>query len=94
MAARRYPHSAMKAGAEPAAAACACGLDVDAAFQRWNEWVIVQRDYIVGGKPGIRADEYQVVASRLGSLRKAWSARTRRSSGGSLRLGPPRLRCA
>src|ERR1700678_3023015 len=30
-------HSAMKAGAEPAAVARACGLDVDEAFQRWNE---------------------------------------------------------
>jgi len=39
-------HSAMRAGAEPEAVARACGLDVDAAFQQWNEWAIEQRDFI------------------------------------------------
>jgi hypothetical protein len=62
-------HSAMKAGAEPAVVARACGLDVDAVFQQWNEWAVVQRDFIIGGKPGITADDYETVESAF--LRRA-----------------------
>jgi hypothetical protein len=58
-------HSAVKAGAEPAAVARACGLDVDAAFRRWNEWAVVQRDFIISGKPGISRDDYEVIARRF-----------------------------
>jgi hypothetical protein len=56
-------HSAMKAGAEPAAMARACGLDVDAAFKHWNEWAIAQRDFVISGKPGISSGDYDVVRS-------------------------------
>ena len=56
-------HSAMKAGAKPEAVARACGLSEDAAFQRWNEWAMVQRDFIISGKPGISVEEYEEVMS-------------------------------
>jgi len=56
-------HGAMKADAEPAAVARACGLDVDAAYQRWNDWAVVQRDFIIAGKPGIGMEDYEAVKS-------------------------------
>jgi hypothetical protein len=59
-------HSAMKAGAKPEAVARACGLDVDATFDRWNEWARVQRDFVVNGKPGISTEEYETVRSGFG----------------------------
>jgi hypothetical protein len=54
-------HSALRAGAEPGAVARACGLDVDATFQHWNEWAVVQRDFIINGKPGISVEDYEMV---------------------------------
>jgi hypothetical protein len=54
-------HSALKAGAEPAAVARSCGLDVSATFERWNEWAIAQRDFIISGKPGITMDDYKMI---------------------------------
>jgi hypothetical protein len=62
-------HSAMKAGAEPVAVARACGLDVDGAYQRWNEWAVVQRDFVINGRPGISHEEYESVAGRLAASR-------------------------
>jgi hypothetical protein len=54
-------HSAMKAGAEPGAVTRACGLDVDATFQRWNAWAVAQRDFIISSTPGITTDDYETV---------------------------------
>jgi hypothetical protein len=61
-------HGAIIAGARPEAVAGALGDTVEAAFERWNEWALVQRDFIVGDKLGITADEYETVASRFGSV--------------------------
>jgi hypothetical protein len=37
-----------------------CGLDVDEAYQLWNEWAVVQRDYImVVGRGSRRMDTRQ-----------------------------------
>jgi hypothetical protein len=36
-----------------------CGRDV----QRWNEWAITQRDFIINGKPGITTDDYETIRS-------------------------------
>jgi hypothetical protein len=58
-------HSAMRAGAQPEAVARACGLDVGDVYQRWNEWAIIQRDFILDGKPGITDDQYEAVAARF-----------------------------
>jgi hypothetical protein len=58
-------HSAMKAGAKPETVARACGLDVDKAYERWNEWAVVQRDFVIGGKPGISHEEFETVAERF-----------------------------
>jgi hypothetical protein len=55
-------HSAILAGAEPAAVADAFGGSVAGAFQRWHEWATRQRDVLVCGKPGITAEEYETVA--------------------------------
>jgi hypothetical protein len=55
-------HGAMLAGARPEAVAGALGNGLDVAFQRWHEWAILQRDLIVGSKPGITHDEYDAVA--------------------------------
>ena len=58
-------HSAMFAGARPEAVAGALGNSLQVAFDRWHEWAISQRDLIVGGKPGITAEEYDAVARRF-----------------------------
>lgn len=67
-------HGAILAGARPEAVAGALGETVEAAFERWNEWALVQRDFIVGGKLGITADEYRTVASRFASAGAELSA--------------------
>ena len=54
-------HSAMIAGAQPDAVARACGLDVNETFERWNDWAIVQRDFVINGKPGITTDDYESI---------------------------------
>jgi hypothetical protein len=61
-------HSAMLAGARPEAVAGALGDSVDVAYQRWNEWAIRQRDFIVGGKLGITQDEYNTVAEHFAAV--------------------------
>jgi hypothetical protein len=61
-------HSAMLAGARPEAVAGALGDSVDVAYQRWNEWAIRQRDFIVGGKLGITQDEYNAVAEHFAAV--------------------------
>ena len=58
-------HSAMLAGARPEAVAGALGNSLQVAFGRWHEWAVRQRDFIIGGKPGITEDEYQAVARRF-----------------------------
>ena len=60
-------NGAILAGARPEAVAGALGDTVEAAFERWNQWALVQRDFIVGGNLGITADEYQTVANRFAS---------------------------
>ena len=52
-------HGAILAGARPEAVAGALGDTVEVAFARWREWALNQRDFIVGGKPGITAEEYE-----------------------------------
>jgi hypothetical protein len=32
---------------------------------RWYQWTLRQRDFIVGGQPGITAEEYDTVARRF-----------------------------
>jgi hypothetical protein len=58
-------HSAMKAGAKPEAVARACGVSVDEAYERWNEWAVIQRDFIIGGTAGITTDEYEAIVRRF-----------------------------
>jgi hypothetical protein len=61
-------HSAMLAGARPEAVAGALGNSLQVAFDRWHQWAINQRDLIVGGKPGITAEEYDTVARRFAAV--------------------------
>jgi hypothetical protein len=58
-------HGAMLAGARPEAVMAAIGNSLQVAYERWHEWAVVQRDFIVGGKPGISAEEYDAVARRF-----------------------------
>lgn len=58
-------HGAMMAGAKPEAVAGACGMGLDAAFQRWNDWAKIQRDYLANAKPGITHAEYDAVKRRF-----------------------------
>lgn len=58
-------HSAIRTGARPEAVAGALGDSVEVTFDRWQEWAQVQRDFIVGGRPGITAEEYEAVASHF-----------------------------
>ena len=61
-------HGAMLAGARPEAVAAALGNDLRVAFDRWHEWAVIQRDTIVGDKPGITAEEYDAVARRFATV--------------------------
>jgi hypothetical protein len=61
-------HSAMLAGARPEAVAGALGNSLEVAFERWREWAARQRDFIVGGEPGITADEYDTVTRRFAAV--------------------------
>jgi hypothetical protein len=61
-------HSAMLAGARPEAVAGALGNSLQVAFDRWHEWAVRQRDFIMGGTPGISAEEYETVARRFAAL--------------------------
>ncbi len=58
-------HGAILAGARPEAVAGAFGDSIDVAFECWHEWALVQRDNIVGGRPGITAEEYDKIALRF-----------------------------
>ncbi len=61
-------HSAMLAGARPEAIAGALGNSLQVALDRWYEWALCQRDFIIGGKPGIMPEEYVTVAPRFAAL--------------------------
>jgi hypothetical protein len=54
-------HSAMLAGARPEAVAGALGDSVTTTFDRWREWALRQRDFVVSGRPGISGEEYDMV---------------------------------
>ena len=58
-------HSAILAGARPEAVAGALGETVEMTFGLWHAWAAVQRDFLVHGKPGITAEEYDAVAGRF-----------------------------
>jgi hypothetical protein len=58
----------MLAGAPPEALAGALGNSLQVAFDRWHEWAVRQRDFVIGGKPGITAEEYETVTRRLAAL--------------------------
>jgi hypothetical protein len=58
-------HGAILAGARPEAVAGALGETVEVAFARWNEWALRQRDFMVAGKPGITAEDHDIVACRF-----------------------------
>jgi hypothetical protein len=61
-------HGAMLAGAKPEAVAGALGTSLHEAFERWDEWALRQRDFIIDGKPGIMEGEYEAVARRFAAL--------------------------
>jgi hypothetical protein len=61
-------HSAMLAGAKPEAVAGALGNSLQVAFERWHEWAVRQRDLIIGSKPGITSEEYDIVARRFAAV--------------------------
>jgi hypothetical protein len=61
-------NSAMLAGARPEAAAGALGETVEMTAGRWRAWAAVQRDFLVHGKPGITAEEYDAVAGRFAMI--------------------------
>jgi hypothetical protein len=61
-------HSAILAGARPEAVAGALGGTVQATFDRWREWALVQRDFVIGGKPGISPEDYGTVTGRFALL--------------------------
>ena len=58
-------HSAVLAGARIEAVAGALGSSPQTAFDRWHEWALRQRDFIIGGEPGITEEEYQAVTHRF-----------------------------
>jgi hypothetical protein len=61
-------HGAMLVGARPEAVAGALGGTVEMTFGLWHAWAVVQRDFLVRGKPGISAQEYDAVADRFATI--------------------------
>jgi hypothetical protein len=61
-------HSAARAGARMESIAGALGNSLQVAFDRWHEWASRQRNFIVGGKPGITDAEYEAVARRFAAV--------------------------
>ena len=61
-------HAAILAGARPEAIAGALGGSLEVAFERWQEWAVIQRDNVIGDKPGITAEEYDTVADRFAAI--------------------------
>ena len=61
-------HSAVLAGARMEAIAGALGNSLQVAFDRWHDWATLQRNFIVGGKPGITDAKYEVVARRFAAV--------------------------
>ena len=61
-------HGAVLAGARMEAIAGAFGNSLQVAFDRWHEWALGQRDFIINGKPGITEDEYEVVVRRFAAM--------------------------
>lgn len=58
-------HSAILAGAGPEAVAGALGERVEDVFDRWHEWALRQRDFIVVGRPAITGQEFELVKSKF-----------------------------
>ena len=61
-------HSAILAGARPEAIEGALGNSLQVAFERWREWAIHQRDFMIDDKPGITTEEYSAVAGKFAAL--------------------------
>jgi len=58
-------HGAVLAGAQPEAVASALGDTAEVTLDRWREWALRQRDFIVMDKPGMTADDYDAVVQRF-----------------------------
>jgi len=61
-------HGAILAGARLEAVAGALGESAETAFTRWHEWALQQRDFVISGKPGITADDYDAVVHHFAAL--------------------------
>jgi hypothetical protein len=62
------PTSAVLAGARMESITGALGNSTQVAFDRWREWASQQRDFIIGGKPGITEEEYEAVVRRFAAI--------------------------
>ena len=61
-------HSAMLADARPEAIQSALGNSLQVAFDRWHEWALEQRDFMISGKPAMTAEEYDAVVRQFAAL--------------------------
>jgi hypothetical protein len=61
-------HGAMLAGAKPEAVAGALGSSLQMTFERWHEWALRLREFIVSDKLGITEEEYETVARRFAAV--------------------------
>jgi hypothetical protein len=61
-------HSAILAGARMEGITGALGNSLQVAFDRWHEWASQQRDFIIGGKPGIAEEECEAVVRRFAAI--------------------------
>jgi hypothetical protein len=58
-------HRAIVAGATPDQVAKAAGASVRDVFERWEDWADGQRGLIIGGRPAMDAEVYEIVRSRF-----------------------------
>jgi hypothetical protein len=58
-------HSSILAGASPEAVAGALGTTVETTYDVWREWALRLRDFVIGDKPDMGADEYSTVDQRF-----------------------------
>jgi hypothetical protein len=58
-------HQAIVAGATPDQVAEAAGVSVSDVFERWERWAEGQRGLILGGRPSVSAEAYELVRARF-----------------------------
>jgi len=58
-------HRAILAGAAPEPVSEAAGMSVRDVYERWQKWADAQRQFFIGGRPGLSEEAYATVLTRF-----------------------------